>query len=441
MPMKILNATQLAFRFLLTTLGAFALLYALSYPYSIIAPNAEWDYVEELSAEHMSRGFQAMLATAATPLCLLVPWFKPPVAEGLTPEAFIPWLGIVPWLLMEIASGLGSKRNLVWFGSIAFVLVATFIAWPVLRATHPEYIRPDVLWDDGKLVEGVIRFGIFIFFSLLFRLVILDFLFRRQREPEEDNVNYAEADVLDPSKARTVKEIVEDPGKVTPTFLYGKADTGLIARFRAMMDKIGRKKLRTTIGILSTVVVLLLWCLLYPQPTEEEAFQRDMDAMYEQSPVRGRNGIILATPRAVHAAYRVFSHLSDKDCKISFIGKDDADVAAFLQLDKAGPAYSRQLRSNCAVPDPHAVYMPDTEDRFITFSDGNRAVTLLLHHDATGKISNVETQYSGWNPRADYKSWKNLQSMRSRMRYMTTAPSTPFFRHARLPLPLPHSFS
>lgn len=378
---KCLSLSFLILRMLLATLGAAALLYAFSYPQSIIPVRPEWVYGD---------------------------------AEW-TPEDFRPWLWVVPCLFMELVSVLGSRRNFVWFFGLGIVLLAAFLAWPVLTAHYPELVHPTFAFEDGKLARGFLCFCLFVFGSVLFRGVVLNFLFMKPEEKEENDANYADADVLDPTKARTVREIVADPVRVTPKFRFGEADFGLIARFRILMHRLARVRAWRRYSLLLVLVMLFAWFFLYPQPSDSEAYRRDLARMYEvrafaeraslpdDFPAKKEMPIVwLASTPAVHAAYRVMNRIAEKE---ALAHMNRAEAEKLLGLDRAvlPHGYRDQLRDESDVSLPSVDDIFDSRTRFLTVTDGHRTAVLYVRFGADDKTINIsEVQDAGWNARADY---------------------------------------
>ncbi len=345
-------------RFLLALAGAALLLYVFSYPDSVLPPD-------------------------------------PAVAdvEGLTVYDFKPVIWLAPLLLLELICAAGPHRNRVWFGSLLTVFIAGLLAWPPLLASRPELVHPMLEFEDGKLAVGLGYMALLLAASALFRLVLLDFLFSRPEEARDES-GHMEATVLDPSTARTVKEIAADPVRVNPRFLFGDADLGLIERFHALMAKLMRRSLARRLLLLAALLAGAAWFFLYPQPNEQEALQRDLAAMYETDASGLR-----ATPRAVHAAYRVMRYVHEHE---SFAGFDAARAEQWLHLDRATPAYRRLLRDETDRPLASVDDVFEVRTRFLTVTDGRREAVLFVRTDASGEHINIaEAADAGWNAEAD----------------------------------------
>lgn len=380
-------------RIALTALGAAALLYVFSFPYSIIPPNPEWDY-----------------------------------AEGLTPESFRPLLWLVPWAFMELVSSLGAKRNLVWFCGLGLVLSAAVLAWPVLEANYPELVHRPFSFDDGKLEVGLAWLGAFTFGSVLLRGVLLSFLFMKPREEELSDVNYADAELLDPANARTVREIAANPVRVQPRFRFGDADMGLVERFRLMMKRWARLRAWRWGAMLAAVVLVLAWFFFYPQPTEEEAYRRDLARMYDvrgyaareslpaSLPVRaGAKGVYLATTPAVHAAYRVMSRVAERE-SLAGMKRSAAEDALGVTHAFLPRGYREQLRDESDVSLPSVNDIFDSRTRFLTVTDGKRSAVLYVRFGEDDETVNIaEVQDAGWNARADYIRFRYGADVNSRI--------------------------
>ncbi len=356
--LKALTAIATTFRYLLAIAAAAALLFTLSYPDSLLPPDP---YVADI--------------------------------DGVTAYTFKPVIWLLPLLLLEAICLAGAQRNRVWFTSLLTVGIGAFAAWPVLQAWRPELVHPMLDFEDVKLATGLGYFAIIAFGSVLFRLVLLAYCFRPHDEwmNSESDIDAA---VLDPAKARTVREIAADTTRAQPRFLFGEADQGIIERFRLLMGKLWRRSLRRHLLLASALLALLLWFFLYPQPTEEEARERDFAAMYETDASGLR-----ATPRAVHAAYRVMKSAAERE---SLAGMPFPEAEAWMKLDAVSEAYRRVLRNENA-PEP-ASLDPVFESRtpFLTVTDGRRTAALYVRTNYEGdRITIAEVVDAGWNAVAD----------------------------------------
>ncbi len=345
-------------RFLLATAAAAALLYTFSYPDSILPPNPLAD-----------------------------DW------EGLHIYLIKPVLWLLPLLLLELICLAGPCRNRVWFGSTLSVTIAGLLAWPELQAWRPELVHPMLEFEDAKLAVGLGYMAILIGVSVLLRLVVLAHLFPKPREWQGGSE--LEASVLDPATARTVREIAADTRKVAPHFLFGAADQGIIDNFRRLMSTLWRRTLLRRALLATALLAGVLWFFLYPQPTEEEALARDFAAMYEMQ----GGGRPLATPRAVHAAWRVMKYVHEHE---SLAGMSFAEAEEWMQLHRAPALYRSSLRAD------HTEYIasldPTFEARtpFITVTDGRHTAALYVRTDAAGERINVaEAVDAGWNAVVD----------------------------------------
>lgn len=348
-----------AVRFALTTLGALALLYVLSYPDSLLPPSPDWEYVT---------GFKLY---------------------DLKPVMFL-----APLLLMELASGCGPRRNVVWFGALGVVLVAALLAWPVLLAQAPEWVVSEAMpYGDGRLSVGLGLYAVIMGGSFIFRRVLVAYLFSEPSRQEEDDPAALDPAILDPASGKTVQQIASNPVRVAPKFLFGEADHGLIERFYAFMRRLRALKHIKIMLMLAGGLCVALWFFLYPQPTEQEALQRDIAAMYAHRPLPG--GGYRATTRAVHAAYRVLRYVADHEL---FAGMTPAQAQRWLQVQRAPAAYRRQLLDSSNISLPSVDDMFESRTRFFTVQDGRRIVVLYLRTDATGeRINTAEVQDAGWD--------------------------------------------
>lgn len=345
----------IALRIVLTTAAALVLLYVLSFPDSIIPEDPRYEYM-----------------------------------SGITAMDIKPWLWVAPLLLMEFFDVLGTKRNLVWFSSLFIVLLAGIIAWPVLEAQYPELMHPTFSYEDGKLSAGLGWLAVITFGSILFRGVLLSFLYKEPERGDDSELNAVDSAVLDPSQARTVREIAADPVRVKPRFLFGDADHGLIERFGIFMRRlVFRSRVRT--ALYTTAGVLLCgWFFFYPQPDEQQALQRDLARMYDRQPCG------CASTPAVHAAYRVMKYISDHEV---FAGFSREQAEQWLQLENVPPSYRSILRDERDRPLASVDDAFESRTRFLTVADacGRTAVLFIRTNEEGDRINISEVQDAGWN--------------------------------------------
>lgn len=352
-----LRDIMLLLRTLLTLAGAVALLFTLSYPDLILPPNPN--------------------AVDIT---------------GFNIYDIKPIMWLIPLAFMELVNCVGRHRNAVWFFCLNTVWVAGFIAWPLLLSYAPEWVEPTLPFEDGKLPVGLGYLAIIIFGSILFRRVLLNFLFKPVRS-EADDTTVMDAAVLDPSKGRTLQQILADPPKAHPHFLFGDADRELIARFYSLVFRFRRMRYYKSLLLALAGLGVVVWFYLYPRPTEQQALQRDLAAMYEC--YRLPDGTYRATHRAVHAAYRVMKHISDKEL---FAGMSLKEAERWLHVERAPEAYRRQLLDSTDISLPSVENLFESRTRFFTVQDGRRIAVLYIRTDASGERINVaEVQDAGWN--------------------------------------------
>lgn len=356
-----LRIISISFRILLTTIGAAALLAVLSYPENFIAPDPAAIY-----------------------------------AQGITLQDLRPWLWVAPLLFMEMVSCAGPRKNLVWFTAMLTVLIGAWVAWPVLLSTRPELVHPTLPFQGGMMAWGLLYFSIILFGSVLLRFVLLRFLFPEPPKEYENSGNM-EASVLDPANARTVQEIAADPIRVEPKFHFGDADMRIIERFRLIWRQFILRKRGATAAIWLGIAALLAWFFLYPQPTAEEALERDLNAMYAARITK--SGQIIGTTAATHAALRVMQHIDDNEL---FAGKTREEAEQWLRLQHVAPAYRALLRDERDINLPSVDEAFESRTRFLTVTDGRRVAVLFIRTDAEDRIINVaEVQDAGWDAIAD----------------------------------------
>ncbi len=357
-----LRRATLVFRFLLALAAAAALLFTFAYPHSILPPNP---YADDM--------------------------------EGVTIYTFRSVLWLLPFFVLELICLAGPYRNRVWFSSTLTVLIAGLLAWPVLLAWRPELVHPMLEFEDAKLAVGLGYLSILIFISVLLRLVVLTHLFERPGDWQSGG--NVEATVLNPAAARTVREIAANAPKVQPHFLFGSADEGVLERFRLLMGRLWCQTLRRRALLGSALLAGLAWFFLYPQPNKAEAMARDFAAMYETQFSPSPEFAPRATPRAVHAAWRIMKYVHDHE---SLAGMTLPEAEAWMQLDRAPAAYRRSLRADHT---EHIASIDPTFDArtpFLTVTDGRRTAALYIRTNAAkDRINVAEVVDAGWNAVAD----------------------------------------
>lgn len=337
-----------------------------------------------------------MVAAAGLLLCLsytelIIP---PDVAKeylaGFTWYGLRGYLWVMP-LAATVLLSLGPCFWRIWFGATLPVGIAAFLAYPVLLAEMPELVHPTLTYQGGMLAEGLLYYAVILFAGMLLWL-LLRFLFPAPEEREASGTE--DAAVLDPANARTVQQIAANPQRPAPKFRFGEADITLIERFRRTWRLFLLRKTGAQISFALAVISALLWFFFYPQPTEEEALQRDLQVMkehylYKVTPV--------ATFRAVHAGLRVMTHISDRE---SFAGMTREEAEAWLGLDELTDAdYRADIRDSSDVEIPSVNNAFESRERFLTLRDrfGHWAV-LYIRTDAGGERINIaELQDAGWN--------------------------------------------
>ena len=346
---------------LLCTAGAVGLLYVFSYPDSLMPANPALDYV-----------------------------------QGITYYDFKPIMWVVPFLFMELVSVAGPRKNLVWFTSLLVVICGALIAWPVLTAICPELVHPTFEYEDGKLAQGMIYMLCVLFFTMFTRLMVLRFLYPPEENNESD-INNVDAAVLDPAKGLTVKEILANPQKANPHFLFGEADHERLSGFRSILRRLQRLSNWRTATWATLALLIALWFCFFPQPSEEQALQRDMRTMYHYT--KAADGTRRATFPAVHAAYRVMKHIADTE---SLAGLSKTAAEKRLGLDSVPAAYRAQLRDESDLSIPSVDDIFDSRTRFLTVTDGRRIAVLYVRTNEAGDTINIaEVQDAGWNAKAD----------------------------------------
>ena len=352
----------IAFRYLLCLLGAAGLLYTFSYPDAVIPPNPA---LEEMEGVH---------------------WY-----------ALKPFVWVLPVLFMELVSCCGPRRNLVWFGALFTVLGLALAAYPVLQAHWPEYVEPTFSYQGGMLSTGLIHYVAFLAVSFAFRLVLLNYMFPPEELQEQLEIGFVSATALDPASARTLKEIAAEEKGPQRKFQFKAGDARNALRWKLLMRRIFLRSMVANGCVGGGILLLLLWFFLYPQPTTEEALQRDKARMFEHRV--NAHGQPLATTAAVHAAARVMKHISDFE---SLGGMSRAEAEQWLGLDAVPASYRSWLRDERAIKVPSANYMYENRTRFLTVTNGRYLCVLYIRtNEADDSIVVAELQDAGWDAVAD----------------------------------------
>ncbi len=350
------------FRYLLCLLGAAGLLYTFSYPDAVVPPNPA---LEEMEGVHL--------------------------------YALKPFVWVLPVVFMELVSGCGPRRNQVWFGALFTVLGLALAAYPVLLANWPEYVAPTFSYQGGMLSTGLIHYVVFLAVSFAFRLVLLNYMFPPEELQEQLEIGFVSATALDPAKARTVKEIAAEEKGPKHKFQFKAGDARRALRWRLLMHRMFLRSMVANGCTGGGIVLLLLWFILYPQPTPEEALQRDKARMFEHRV--NAHGQPLATSAAVHAAARVMKHISDFE---TFGGMSRAEAEQWLGLDAVPAGYRAWLRDERAIKVPSANYIYENRTRFLTVTNGRYLCVLYIRtNEADQSIVVAELQDAGWNAVAD----------------------------------------
>ncbi len=336
------------------------------------------------------------LCCASFPDSIIPPDPAAAYAEGFTIHFFHEKMWFWAMLLLELWVVLGPKRNRVWFCGVLPVFILALLAWPVLTANFPELTAATHSYQNGMLTEGLGIMAIYVAAASTVRLVLTRHLFPAP-DTDGESSGEIEASVLDSLQPRTVEEIAADPQRPAPKFMFGEADMERVVGFRAVIRHYFRQK---RVRLASLIILLLLgfgWVMLYPQPTEEQALQRDLQRMFDTRTLPG--GHTLATTAAVHAAYRVMSYISRHE---AFGGLSPQQAEQWLHLEQVPAAYRRQLRDERDINLPSVDSMFESRQRFLTVTDGRHWAVLYIRTNAEGdKINVAEVQDAGWNAVAD----------------------------------------
>lgn len=369
----------------------------------------------------LSVGVRIIIVAVGALMLLLLASF-PSSVVGPEPTVIIPgvsheflvewqnWLWLAPWLLMELAAIMGAKRNFVWYCGLGGFMVLLMLAYPIIQATRPELVHPmfremvynielqevaekiSLLHENSAYRDRCLAFGLPILWVLLglsifIRSVVLGYLMSLKHRPEENEFNTVDAADIAPDaeNARTVKEIAANPQAVKPQFKFGEADKGLVAHLRALLQRM--QYLRTVRGLcwLGAACAVLLWFLLYPMPDEQQALERDLEAMYETTV--DAEGNTVGTTRAVYAALRVMKYATEQR---SLDNKTVAEAERWLQLDRAPAAYREHIRNE----DIEALTLMPLRlkdsvpyARFLSITDGRLQAVMVLNLNTNDKDS------------------------------------------------------
>lgn len=350
------------FRYFFCLLGAGALLYTFSYPDTLVPPNPYWEE-----------------------------------ATGISLYSLKPLIWLIPVLFMEMVSCVGPRRNLVWFGSLFTVLAAALLVYPVLQAYAPEYVHPTFNYQGGMLSTGLIYYVSFVGISLAIRLVILAYMFPPEELQEQLEVGFVSASALSPENARSLKEIAAEKKVVSHRFIFKKGDARAALRFQLIMKRLILRSKIITYTVIAGVLTLLLWFFLFPQPSDTEAMQRDMQTMLKYRV--NMHGQVLATNAAVHAAARVMKRISDEE---SLAGMSREEAEKWLGIDQVPEAYRSWLRDerDIKIASTNSTY--ENRTRFLTITNGRQICVLYIRtNPADESIIVAELQDAGWDAVAD----------------------------------------
>ena len=354
----------IAFRYLFCTLGAAALLYAFSYPDTILPPDP---IMEE--------------------------------TEGFSLYSIKPVIWVIPVLFMEIVCLAGPRRNLVWFSALFTVLAAALVIYPLLAAWRPEYIEPTFPYQDDMLSTGLVYFLSFIGISGIVRIMLLAHMFPAEDLQDHIEVGYISASELNPAQARTVREIAAEEKAAAPKFRFKQGDARLALRFKLIMRRMMMRSRVANACLGGAVLLIAMWFAFFPRPTAEEALQRDLELMLQHRLTP--QGYPVATKAAVHAAARVMLHISDHE---SFAGMSPEEAEKWLGLDKLPPRMRAILRDDSPIKVASANTMHEIRTRFLTITDGTHLCVLYVRtSEADGSIIISELQEAGWDAVVDEK--------------------------------------
>lgn len=366
---KIPGMLSMGMRMLIVAIGAVMLMLLASFPSSLIGP-------------------EPTVSIPGVDYAFLVEWKN--------------WLWLAPWLLMELAALIGPRRNFVWFCGLGGVIVLSMLAYPIIQAARPELVHPSfkemvyniflteeleqisILHEDSAYRDKCLAYGLPILWALLglslfLRTVVLGYMMRIHAKPEENEFNTVDAADIAPDaeNARTVKEIAANPQKVQAKFKFGEADKGLVAHLRELLQRM--RYLRTVRGLcwLGGACFVMLWFLLYPQPDEQQALERDLEAMYETT--TDAEGNTVGTTRAVYAALRVMKYATEQR---SIDNKTVKQAEQWLQLDRAPEEYRAAIRNEdieelTLMPLRLKTSVPYS--RFLSITDGRLHAVMMLN--------------------------------------------------------------
>ncbi len=331
----------------------------------------------------------ALLLMWAYPDSIIVPNFLREQNPNDTIYHVRAYLWVIPFILMELVCMAGERKNLVWFSSLLTVLLTGLLLWPYFDVWRPELLWKQMPYEDARLATALGYFSILVFFSAIFRLIILNFLFAPP--PEVHELNEVDVMRLDPSQGRSVKEIAARQGRVKARFLFGGADEGIISRFYDMMRSVLDIRRSRRIMIFSLLALGALWFFIYPAVMDNAGFryQRDRERMYEKS------GEHMSTA-ALYAAQRVLQDVAKND---RLRGMTIEEAERYLNIPKED---YNQLRDESEIDSWSSDDIHSSRRRFLTITDGQRRVVLYLRMNADKKhINFADLEEEGWNPVID----------------------------------------
>ncbi|HIX20291.1 MAG TPA: hypothetical protein H9862_06805 [Candidatus Akkermansia intestinigallinarum] len=349
-------------RLLAALAAALALLIVLSYPDDLIPRNPELEAQSELSLYKLRS-------------CL----FLIPLA-----------------LLLIICAGKGFTRRLP--GTLTTVLIAGFLAWPVLKRLRPELVEPTFAYQPGMLPAGLLSTLITTVACTLL-CALLHYFAPPPVEPEND-INTVDAADLAPEKGRTVQQIAANPVIVRPRFLFGDPDMALVERFRCFVRELARRRGLRAAVIAALILLGLIWFVAFPQLSEQEAFERDLDLMSRTRLLP--DGREVATRAAVHAGYRVMKRAEEQGILRNLTREQAIEL---LRVNRWPEAYRRQVLDDTPLVLASQRSQASNSTRFLTLTDGRRTAALYLYIGEDGQTINfVDAQDAGWDAVADEKS-------------------------------------
>lgn len=175
---------------------------------------------------------------------------------------------------------------------------------------------------------------------------------------------------VSPARGKTVREIreggLEPPAK---RFLFGRSDEELVRRWGMIGQALVAVSSTRRRRFATLAIVLLAWPLFVFAVSGGPggAFRRDVDAMWETT--TREDGLVVATPRAMSAAKRVFAD------EYRFRGLNNIEIAGVLHMERMDPRYTLN----------RPLQRIDEDTFMLRIGNGEDSMALHLAYNTDGK--------------------------------------------------------